>query len=115
MKTRFPTLLAVLALTLGPAVMAADQDKKPAEKKDPPKDEKCCADCKDCKGKADDCKCEKPKVVMLTGSHIPQRVTRYGRITDGISPVTVISREELQATGEVDLARALHKLVPSIH
>ena len=120
MKTKFSTLLAVLALTIGPAAFAADKDAKPADKKDTPKQEKCtdCKDCKECKCKAGECKCddtEKPKTVMLTGSHIPQRVTRIGRITDGISPVIVLTSADLEATGETDLAAALRKAVPSFH
>ena len=119
MKTRFATLFAVLALALGPAAFAAEQDNKPADKKEPPKNEKCCTDGKDCKSEDGKCKaaestCEKPKRVVLTGSHIPQLITRHGRITDGINAVTVVSREDLEATGETNIAAALRKVVPAI-
>ena len=111
MKTYLRSTAVVFSLLLGTAVFAAD---KPADKKD----EKCpaCKDGKECKEK--DCKCEKcaekPKLVMLTGSHIPQKITKLGRITDGASPVTVLTREDLLATGETDLASALRHASPFI-
>ncbi len=115
MKSSLRPAAVVFFLVLGTAVFAAD---KPADKKDVPKADSCacCKDGKDCKDK--DCKCEKcaekPKLVMLTGSRIPQRITKQGRITDGINPVTVFTSEDLAATGETDLAAALRKLHPSI-
>lgn len=115
MKTYLRTAAVLFSLAVGSAVFAAD---KPADKKDAPKGEKCacCKEGKECKDK--DCKCEKcaekPKLVMLTGSRIPQRITKQGRITDGINPVTVFTSEDLAATGETDLAAALRKLHPSI-
>ncbi len=52
--------------------------------------------------------------VQLTGSHLPQRVTKVGRITDSASPVAVYSRADLEATGATDLKSALRALSPSI-
>ncbi len=40
-----------------------------------------------------------PKLVLLTGSHLPQRVTKVGRVTDSIQSVTVLTREDLEAAG----------------
>lgn len=116
MKTKLSLLFAAVAFALVPAIHAADQ--KPADKKDP--SAPCCEHCKDaCKCEAGKCTCDekKPekKMVMLTGSRLPQEVTRVGRITDSMHPVTVLSREDLDSTGEADLARALRKLVPQMH
>lgn len=52
--------------------------------------------------------------VTLTGSHLPQRVTKVGPITDSASPVAVYSRAQLEATGANDLKAALRALSPSI-
>ncbi len=115
MKTYLRTAAVLFSLAVGSAVFAAD---KPADKKDAPKGEKCacCKEGKECKDK--DCKCEKcaekPKLVTLTGSHLPQKITKLGRITDGASPVTVLTREDLLATGETDLASALRHASPFI-
>ncbi|MBA4135716.1 MAG: hypothetical protein C0518_00205 [Opitutus sp.] len=110
MKKTLTTLLATAALVLAPALFAAD-NAKPADKKD----EKCCTDCKDCKCEKGKCACDKKeKKVMLTGSHLPQTVTKVGRITDSIQPVSVYTSEDLLATGETDIASALRKLSPRI-
>lgn len=109
MKKTLTTLLATAVLALVPAMFAADND-KPADKK------KCCESCKDaCKCEAGKCACDsKEKKVMLTGSHIPQTVTKLGRITDSMNPVSVYSREDLLQTGETDVASALRKLSPRV-
>jgi outer membrane cobalamin receptor len=107
MKAKLSVLAAAFALALGPAIHAADE--KPADKKD---------DRPRVEGKGG-CRCEigkccgKEKKVMLTGSYLPQKVTRVGRITDGIHPVTVLSREDLEATGATDVASALRKALPA--
>lgn len=111
MKKMLTTLLATAALTLAPALFAAD-NAKPADKKPA----KCCEHCKDaCKCEAGKCTCEpKEKKVLLTGSLLKQKVTKVGRITDGMHPVSVYSREDLDMTGESDVASALRKLSPAI-
>lgn len=112
MKTYLRAAAVLAVLFLGTVGFAADN---PADKKDAPKHEKC-VDAKNCK----DCKCEecaknaKPKMVVLTGSHLPQRLTMMGRITDGASPVTVLTREDIENSGAMNLADALRKAVPSI-
>lgn len=111
MKTKLSLLVAAFALALGPAIHAADE--KPADKKDDIK----CIDGKDrCKHETGKCKgCDQSeKKVTLTGSYLPQKVSRVGRITDGIHPVIVLSREELEATGATDVASALRKAVPAV-
>lgn len=111
MKKTLTTLLATAVIALVPALFAAD-NAKPAEKKD----EKCCSDCKDCKCEKGKCTCDKKeKKMTLTGSHIPQTVTKVGRITDSMQPVSVYSREDLLETGETDLASALRKLSPRVY
>jgi hypothetical protein len=114
MKKTLTTFLATAVIALVPALFAAD-NAKPADKKEA----KSCTDCKDCK----ECKCEKGKCtcepkekkVRLTGSHLPQTVTKLGRITDSVQPVSVFTREDLENTGETDIAAALRKLSPAIH
>ena len=117
MKTYLRAAAVLSVLCLATVGFAAD---KPADKKDAPKHEKC-ADAKDCKNcKEKDCKCEecaknaKPKMVVLTGSYLPQRLTMTGRITDGASPVIVLTREDIENSGAMNLADALRKAVPSI-
>lgn len=111
MRTKLSLLAAAVALAIGPAIYAADAP--PAGKKDDAK----CTDCKSgCKCETGKCKCdEKEKKVILTGSYLPQTVTRVGRITDGIHPVVVLSREDLEATGATDVATALRKALPMMH
>ncbi|MBI2515721.1 MAG: hypothetical protein HYV95_02285 [Opitutae bacterium] len=108
MRTKLNLLAATLALAIGPAIYAADAP--PADKKDDAK----CTDCKNgCKCETGKCQCgDKEKKVMLTGSYLPQTVTRVGRITDGMHPVTVLSRADLEATGETNVASALRKALP---
>ncbi len=87
-------LLAAAALLPGPAAFATAPKpaEKPAEKQPAATERK----------------------VKLTGSHLPQRVTKVGRITDSASPVSVYSRADLEATGATDLKSALRALSPSI-
>jgi hypothetical protein len=109
MKKLLPTLLTAAALTLAPAVFAADQAKSPA-----PKEKETKATCEACKDAAKGDTGSKEKKVVLTGSLLPQRVTKVGRITDSVQPVSVYSREDLASTGEHDLASALRKLSPAL-
>ncbi|MBI3886540.1 MAG: hypothetical protein HY302_12550 [Opitutae bacterium] len=115
MKTSLRAFAVLCSLAVGSAVFAGD---KPADKKEAPPAEKGAAgkDAKQCQEK--DSKCEKcpdqPKLVMLTGSRIPQRITKLGRITDGMNAVSVYSRADLESTGETDVASALRRLSPSI-
>lgn len=123
MKLYLRSAALAFAVLLGTAVFAADKPAdKPADPKDARKGEKCdackegekCDACKEGKeGKCEKCS-EKPKLVMLTGSRIPQRITQYGRITDGIHPVSVYSREDLESTGANDTAEALRRLSPAL-
>jgi len=114
MKAKLSLLAAACLMALAPALIAAGDQTKPAEKKDAAK----CEHCKDgCKCEAGQCACDKDsgkKTVMLTGSHLPQTVTKLGRITDSAQPVTVISHDDLAQTGEINLAAALRKAVPQI-
>lgn len=118
MKKLLPLSVAAALLVFASATFAAEQNAaaaKPATKEK----SKPAAQCEACK---DDCKCEKgrckcdekkEKRVLLTGSHIPQRVTKVGRITNGISPVVVYTASDLESTGESDVAAALRKLSPA--
>lgn len=120
MKAKLTVLFAAAALVLAPAVFADSKPQAPEKKDAAP----ICAACKDgCKCEAGQCKCEKkpkeekPKKdgrVMLTGSHLPQKVTRVGLITDGMHPVTVITADDLARTGHGDVAGALRHLVPGM-
>jgi outer membrane cobalamin receptor len=87
-------LLAAAALLPGATAFATEPKptEKPAEKKPAATEQK----------------------VKLTGSHLPQRVTKVGRITDSASPVAVYSRADIEATGATDLKSALRALSPSI-
>ena len=111
MKTKISTLLAAALIALVPALTAADKA-KPADKKDT----KCCEHCKDaCKCETGKCSCDsKEKKMVLTGSLLPQSVTKVGRITDSAQPLSVYSRQDLEDTGETDVASALRKLSPAI-
>lgn len=119
-STLFRTLAISTLLALAPAAFAADaQPATKADKKEKPA--AACEACKDgCKCEPGQCKCDakkkdKEKRVVLTGSHIPQRVTKHGRITTGISPVVVYTADDLKGTGETDIAAALRKLSPALH
>jgi hypothetical protein len=99
--------------------MADDAQPKPADKKDAPK---CtCGNGDKCQCNAGKCQCDhkakepEKKTVMLTGSNLPQQVTKVGSITDSAQPVKVISHDDLEKTGEMNLANALRKNVPAIH
>lgn len=111
------TLVIPALLALAPAAFAADVP--PATQED--KKEKPAAACKDtCQCAPGQCPCDARKKgpekrIVLTGSHIPQRVTKQGRITTGISPVVVYTAEDLAGTGETQLAAALRKLSPALH
>jgi hypothetical protein len=109
MKAKLSLLAAACLFAIGPALTAADDQAKPADKKDPAKTENGKCQC--------DQKAKQPekKTVMLTGSNIPQTVTQTGRITNGAEPLTTLSHEDLENTGEMNLAGALRKAVPSIH
>lgn len=119
MKLYLRSAAVAFSFLLGTVAFASD---KPADKPDAPKDEKCAAckegaECKECKeGKGAKCeKCaEKPKMVMLTGSRIPQRITKMGRITDGMHSVSVYSREDLESTGAIEVSEALRRLSPTL-
>jgi len=53
--------------------------------------------------------------VVVTGSHIPQRIDPDSRAPVTISPVRVYSREEIERTGQYyDLRAALGDLDPSL-
>lgn len=111
MKVKLSLLLVTL-LVVSPAAFAADKP-APADKKDAA----CCEKCKDaCKCEADKCKCDdKEKKVVLTGSHIPQRVGKLSRHPNTMSPLTIITAADLAGTGETDVAAALRRLVPAMH
>jgi hypothetical protein len=118
------TLLRILAismlLALAPAAFAADVQPAPqADKKKKPA--AAWAACQDgCKCEPGQCTCDarkkdQEKRVVLTGSHLPQRGTKHGRITTGISPVVVYTADDLKGTGATDIAAALRKLSPVLH
>lgn len=119
-KSLLPVLTFSALLALVPTAFATDaQPATKADKKEKPA--AACEACKDgCKCEPGQCKCDakkkdKEKRVVLTGSHIPQRVTKHGRITNGISPVVVYSASDLESTGETSVAAALRKLSPALH
>jgi hypothetical protein len=105
MKTKSGLLAAAFFLAAIPVLVAADKptradDKpavKPAAKAEPAKDD------------------SGWKTVLLTGSYLPQKVTKVGRITDSAQNVTVITHDDLEKSGENNLAAALRKIVPAIH
>ncbi len=56
-----------------------------------------------------------PGRVLVTGSHIPQRVDARSGLPETSFPVRVYSREQLDATGRArDLRAALGALDPSV-
>jgi hypothetical protein len=109
MNAKLSLLAAACLLAMAPALTAADDPVKSADTKETAKGEK---------GK---CQCDKKakepekKAVLLTGSNIPQKVTQVGRITDSAQPLSVISHDDLERTGEINLASALRKTSPNIH
>jgi hypothetical protein len=116
MKAKITCLIAGTALMLSPAAFGAATQKSKKTQKDQPV-AACCEDAKGAsKSAKGDCACTTvEKRVVLTGSHIPQRVKRHGRITTGVSPVVILSAEDIANTGESDVGAALRKLVPSFH
>ena len=53
--------------------------------------------------------------ILVTGSHIPQRIDLDSQVPTTISPVRVYSREEIVRTGQYyDLRAALRDLDPSL-
>ena len=122
MQTYLRSLAALSSLFLGTLLFGAEAPKADAcsacksccekDAKCCEKDAKCCAKETKCTEKSGDCtKCEgdKTQKVVLTGSLLPQRVSKTGRRPDGISPVTVINRRELESTGQLTLEDALRK------
>jgi hypothetical protein len=109
MKAKFSLLAAACIVGLAPALLAVDATTKTADKKDAAKVETTKA--------APDKKATEParKTVMLTGSNLPQTVTQVGRITDSAQPVTVLSHDDLERTGENNLGAALRKSMPAFH
>jgi outer membrane cobalamin receptor len=57
----------------------------------------------------------KIKMVVLTGSNIPQKATKAGRLPDTAQPLTVITGEEIEHSGATTVAGALRRMVPQIH
>ncbi len=51
--------------------------------------------------------------VLVTGSHVPQRVDARSAIPATSSPVRIYSRRDVHRTGTPDLRLALQKLDPS--
>ncbi len=47
--------------------------------------------------------------VLLTGSHIKQKVRRNGMVTDGASQVLVLDSETIQNSGASDLRELLNR------
>ena len=47
------------------------------------------------------------KPTVLTGSYIPDKVKRDGRITEGMFDVTVIDQDEIEHSGAATLAQVL--------
>jgi hypothetical protein len=109
MKAKFSLLAAACFVALAPALLAVDATTKTADKKDAAKVEQ--------KKTAPDKKVKEPekKTIMLTGSNLPQTVTQVGRITDSALPVTVLSHDDLEKTGENNLGAALRKSMPAFH
>lgn len=52
--------------------------------------------------------------LVVTGSRIPREVDPEAEILNTAAPVTVITKEELDRTGEIDLKRALRKASPIV-
>lgn len=92
-------LRSLLAASLG-IVMAAGCAHAPANSKD----------------RAAAVKVAKPEMMIVTGSHIPQRVDpATGLAASTFSPVRVFSRQQLTDTGrQYDNAAALRELDPSL-
>jgi hypothetical protein len=49
-------------------------------------------------------------MVVITGSHIPQKVKRVGRQSGGITPVLILDREYIGRTGASTVAGVLRKI-----
>jgi outer membrane cobalamin receptor len=47
---------------------------------------------------------------VITGSHIPQKVKRYGRVADTVSLVYVLDRKDLERSGAANVGDALRRL-----
>lgn len=105
MKTKSGLLAAALFLAALPALVAADQPAKADVKNEP----KAAAKADATKGAASE------KTMLLTGSNIPQKVTKDGRSIEGAQPLTVITHDDLEKSGQNNLAMALRKMVPQIH
>ncbi|HVU16285.1 MAG TPA: hypothetical protein VHD32_05150 [Candidatus Didemnitutus sp.] len=104
MRTTLSVLAAagLLGLT-ATAFAAAETPAKPAEKTAP------------APAKPEKAEKTETKTVMLTGSNLPQKVTKVGRITDSAQPVTVITHDDLEKSGAISVSDALRKMVPAIH
>jgi outer membrane cobalamin receptor len=50
-----------------------------------------------------------PKQV-ITGSHIPTKLKRYGRTADTVSLVYILDREDLERSGAASVGSALRRL-----
>ena len=57
--------------------------------------------------KPDTAVAQQTKPTVLTGSYIPTKIKRDGRITDGMNDVTVIDRDTIERSGATSLAQVL--------
>lgn len=53
--------------------------------------------------------------VYVTGSHIPVPVDRQTGLPQSAAPTQSVTQDELDLTGEDDVAPALRRLVPELH
>jgi outer membrane cobalamin receptor len=47
---------------------------------------------------------------VITGSHIPAKLKRYGRTADTVSLVYILDREDLERSGAANVGEALRRL-----
>ncbi len=101
MKT---TLLIALAMFVAAAsgVLAGDQDQGKAKK-----DTKATASLTNASVQKQPTK--EGQKVLLTGSHIKQKIRRNNRITDGAHPVTVLDRTTIDQSGAATLKDLLRR------
>jgi hypothetical protein len=96
------TLLIALAaiVTAAPDALAGDQVPAKAKKDTP-------ATASSPSQAAQKQTARKDQKVLLTGSHIKQKIRRNGRVTNGANPVVVLDRETIDLSGAATLRQLL--------
>jgi hypothetical protein len=56
-----------------------------------------------------------PQRVYVTGSHIAQPVDPHTGLPETASPLQIVTQDDLNRSGHIDLGSALRELVPALH